>query len=316
MAAAVLAAIGFVLGRRSRERTVEVPIAPPVGAPLSDEGKARPVWRRVADSVRLRIKQDNIPLTSAGVAFYAFLAMVPGLIAAVTIYGLVSDPADVERQVAELADALPESARDVISTQLTSIVGGSSAGLSIGLAASLAAVLWTASGGMAALIKGINSAFGEEETRGFLTLRGISLGLTIGALLFFVVAGFVAAALPLVLGSLGFGGVGRVLVDVGRWPILLVAVVTGIALLYRIAPDREEPRWRVATWGAMVAATVWMVATLGFSFYVSSFGSYSQTYGVLGGVVVLLLWFFLSGFAVLLGAVVDAELEAELRVSG
>ena len=145
-------------------------------------------------------------------------------------------------------------------------------------------------------------------------MRGISLGLTVGALLFLVVAGFVAAALPLLLRSLGFGGIGRTLVDVGRWPVLLLTVVAGIALLYRIAPDRKEPRWRMATWGALVAAGVWLIATFGFSFYVSSFGSYSQTYGVLGGVVVLLLWFFLSGFAVLLGAVVDAELEAELRV--
>lgn len=275
-----------------------------------------PRWRRVADSVRTRIKQENISLTSAGLAFYAFLALVPALIAVVTIYGLVSDPADVERQVTELADILPESARSLIVDELTSIVEGPSAGLGLGLVISLAAVLWTATSGMAALIKGINAVFGEEETRGVLKVRGISLGLTLGALVFVVVAGFVVAAMPLLLESIGFGGVGRTLVDVGRWPALLLAVIAGIALLYRIGPDRKEPRWRMATWGALVAALLWLFATLGFSFYVSSFGSYSKTYGFLGGVIVLLLWLFLSALAVLLGAVVDSELEAELRSGG
>jgi membrane protein len=314
---ALIGAAAVVWWRRSQRRreasSEEADNGDRAGSSPAAAGPRVPRWRQIADTVRVRIKQENVPITAAGLAFYAFLALIPGLIAVVTAYGLIADPTDVERLITDLADVLPDSARNLIEDELQSIVSAPSAGLGMGLAIALGAALWSASGGMAALIKGINGAFGEEETRGFLALRGLSLGLTLGAIAFVVAAGFGTAALPLVLEGLGLGGVGRTLLEWGRWPVILLAVAAGIAVLYRVAPDRSRPPARWFNWGTLIAALVWLVATAGFSFYVSSFGSYSQTYGVLAGVVVLLLWFYLSGFALLLGALIEAEVETGLR---
>jgi membrane protein len=250
-----------------------------------------------------------VPLVAAGLAFYAFLALVPALIAAVLVFGLVADPADLERLIADLSDTLPDSARDLLDTLLSGIVATSNASLSIGLVVALAGALWSASSGTAALIKSINAVFGLPETRRFLRVRALSALLTAGAIVLLTILGFVATALPALLEAAGLGDAGRTAVSVARWPMLLVLVAGAMAVLYRVAPDRPAPPGWAASRGAVVAAFVWIAASGAFSFYVASFGTYNQTYGVLAGVVVLLLWFFLSGLSVLLGALVDAEME-------
>jgi len=268
-------------------------------------------WKQVLKRSTAQVKQDNVPLLSAGVAFYIFLALFPGLIAAVTLYGLVADPQQVEEQIASLTDALPEDSASLITGQLRDIASTSSSALGLGLAVSLAGALFSASGGVQNLVKAVNIAYDEQETRGFLKLRGLALLMTLAAVLFLAVAVGLVAVLPVALEATGLGVVATVAVQVARWVGLIVFVLVALALLYRYAPDRDAPRFAWVGLGSIVAMVLWVLGSAGFSLYVSNFGSYGQTYGALAGVVILMLWLFLTSFIILLGAEINSETEKQ-----
>ena len=263
----------------------------------------RRAWREASD--------DQVPLLAAGVAFYSFLALFPTMIAAVLIYGLVRDPAEVEAQAQELTRALPADAASLLTDQLRALATTSSGSLGLGLVVSLVLALWGASGGVGNLITAINLAYDEEETRGFVKRKALALGLTLGAIVFAVVAIGLVAVAPAVLDSVIGSGPLRWLLEAGRWIGLLAAMSLALAVLYKIAPDRDDPQFRWVSVGAVVATVVWLVASLGFSLYVDNFGSYNETYGALAGVVVLLLWLWLTMYVVLLGAEINAESEQQ-----
>jgi membrane protein len=268
-------------------------------------------WFAILKRVKAEVKEDNVTLLAAGVAFYGMLAIFPAIIAVVTVYGMVADPAQVESQVSEFAKGLPAGADQLITQQLSNVVNAGQQALSIGLALSLLAVLWSASGGVQGLVKSLNLVYDERETRGFVKLRGLSLLLTLGAIVVTVVALTLIAVFPGVIDDLGLGKAGELAASVARWVVLALVVLTALAVLYRYAPDRANPRWRWVSWGAVVALVVWLLGSVGFSWYVDNFGKYNQTYGALAAVIVLLLWLFLSSFAVLLGAELDAEIERQ-----
>ncbi len=267
-------------------------------------------WKDIGMRVKDRVKEDHVPLLSAGVAFYAMLAIFPALIALVTVYGLVADPAEVENQVEALVDAIGP-AGEVIGGQMSNIAETSSAALSFGLVASLLAVLWTASSGMQGLVKATNVAYNEPEKRSFFRLRGLSLLMSLGAIVFVILAIVLIGVVPVVIGFLGLGGTGQILAEVARWVLLLGAAVVFLGVVYYFSPDRARARWRWITPGALVATVLWIVGSVLFSFYVANFGNYNETYGALGGVIVLLLWLFLTSFVVLLGAEINAEIELQ-----
>jgi membrane protein len=268
-------------------------------------------WLDIVKRTQKEIKTDNVTLIAAGVAFYSMLAIFPALIAVVTIYGLVAEPSDVQQQVDSFAENMPPGAGELLTDQLDRIVRTSQRSLSIALVISLVAALWSASAGIQALIKGLNIAYDEQETRGFVKLRGLALLLTIGGIV--VVLGAIAliAVLPAVLSSMGLGRAGELAISIGRWPALIVLVAVALAVLYRLGPDRANPRYRWISWGALAAVVLWVAISAGFSYYVSNFGSYGQTYGSLGAVIVLLLWLWLSALAALIGAELDAEIERQ-----
>ena len=268
-------------------------------------------WFAVLKRVKAEVKEDNVTLLAAGVAFYAMLAIFPAIIAVVTVYGMVADPAQVQSQVGEFAKSLPSGADQLITEQLKNVVNAGQQSLSIGLALSLLAVLWTASGGVQGLVKGLNLVYDEKETRGFLKLRGLSLLLTLGAILMAVVAIALVAVFPAVVDDLKLGQAGQLAASIARWVVLALLVLSAVAVLYRFAPDRANPRWRWVSWGAVVALVLWLLGSIGFSWYVDNFGKYNQTYGALAAVIILLLWLFLSAFVVLLGAEIDAEIERQ-----
>ena len=268
-------------------------------------------WFAILRRVMAEVKEDNVSLLAAGVAFYAMLAIFPAIIALVTVYGMVADPAEVESQVGEFAKSLPSGADELITEQLRNVVNAGEQALSIGLALSLLAVLWSASGGVQGLVKSLNLVYDERETRGFLKLRGLSLLLTLGAVVVAVVALALITVFPAVIDDLGLGEAGELAASIGRWVILALLVLVALAVLYRFAPDRANPRWRWVSWGAVVALALWLLGSFGFSWYVDNFGKYNQTYGALAAVIILLLWLFLSAFAVLLGAELDAEIERQ-----
>jgi membrane protein len=245
------------------------------------------------------------------VAFFGLLALVPGLIALVSVYGLVADPTDVERQVEDVLGAAPSEVRDVVAQQLQSITEDAGSALTLTLVISVLLALWSASSGVANLIAGINAAYDEEETRGFVKVRGLSLAFTVGAIVFLVGSFVLIAVLPSVLADTGLGSAGRVVVGVVRWALLLVAMLFALTVLYRFGPDRDDPEWKWVTPGAVVATLLWLAGSALFAVYTANFGSYNETYGSLGAVVVVMLWLWISALAVLLGAELNAELERQ-----
>ena len=261
--------------------------------------------------VRKESKDDGVTLLAAGVAFYALLAFVPAMVALVSLYGLVAKPSDVQRQVSSSLSAAPREVRGLVTSQLESIVNSAGSGAVLGVIFGTLLALWSASSGVGHLIDAVNRAYDEEETRGFVKRKGIALLFTIGAILFVLVSFGFVTILPALVAKSGLGTAGRILVGVLRWIVLLGGMIVGLALLYRFGPDRDDPRWRWVTPGAIVAAVAWIVGSLLFSLYTANFAKYNETYGSLGAVVIMLLWLFLTAAVVIVGAEINAELERQ-----
>jgi membrane protein len=251
-----------------------------------------------------RLREHNTTLVAAGVAFYSFLAFIPGLIAFVSVYGLVSDPADVRRQVKDVASALPKEVQSFLVFQLNAIVKANTAAVSVTLVVALVVALWSASGGMAAIITGIHVAHERDEPKSFVAKRGKALGFAVGAIVFLGVVVFLIAALPSLMSEAGDAG--RIAMQVLRWPILAVVMAFGIGLLYRFSTEERPRAWLgVVTAGSVVATVGWLIVSALFAVYTANFASYSKTYGSLASIVVLLLWIWLSSLLVLIGAEYD-----------
>lgn len=270
-------------------------------------------WRDVLLRTKREVSDDYMGLVAAGVAFFGLLAIFPALAALVSIYGLVADPAQVEQQMSGVLGMLPPQAAEILQNQMRSVASQPSTGLGWGVALGLLFTLWSAAKGVKALMQGLNIAYDEEESRGFFKLNGMALLLTVGAIVFGALALGLIAILPPVLSALGLPGWAETVISLLRWPLLAAAVVGMLAVLYRFGPDREEPKWRWVNWGSGVATVLWLVGSILFSVYVSNFGNYSETYGSLGAVVVLMMWFYLTSFVVLLGAELNAEMEHQTR---
>ena len=267
-------------------------------------------WIQIVKRGWKEAKADQVPLLAAGVAFYAFMAIFPALIAVVSIYGLFADPSTIANQLNSLTATLPDEARQVITDQVTTLNTRRQT-LGISLVLSLLIALWSASAGVSNLLTALNVAYDEEEKRGFVKKRLLSLGLTVAAIVFMVIIlGLVAVSPPLLRAVVGSWGVALAppdhwLVDCDRiGPVAL-------AVLYRLAPDRDAPRMTWVSVGAVVATLMWLVASIGFSIYTSTFGNYAKTYGVFAGIVVLLFWLWLTMYAILLGAEINAEAEQQ-----
>lgn len=271
-------------------------------------------WKDVLARTAMEAKRDQIVLLAAGVAFFGLLALVPGLVAFVSLYGLLADPADVTRHVGDLLGAAPEEMRDLVQNQLRAVTQESSGSIGVGLVAGLAVALWSASSGMKHLIDALNAAFDEEEGRGFLEVRGLALLLTVGSVVFVVAAVVVLTVVPALLDGSVVGDATELAITIGRWPALAVSFALALAVLYRFGPSRDEAQWRWVSVGAVVATVLWLLASGAFSLYLASVGGYNETYGSLGGVVVAMLWLFLTGLVVLLGAELDNELERQTQV--
>ena len=262
-------------------------------------------------SLPQRLREHNLTLVAAGVAFYAFLALVPALIAFVSIYGLIADPSDVTRQVEDIGSSLPAEVQDFLVFQLTSIVNANGTGVSVTAVVAIVLALWSASGGMAALITGIHIAREVEEPKGFVVKRGKALLLTLAAIVFLGIVIFLIAAVPPLLDDAGLGDAGRLAFDIARWPVLAAVMIIGIGLLYRFAVRGRRRGWLgFLTPGAVVAMLGWLAASALFAVYTANFASYGKTYGALASIVVLLLWLWLSALVVLVGAEVDGADDA------
>ena len=289
-------------GQRHRGRSAEAPTQiPPRG------------WKDVAWRSWEEISAENLFLISGGVTYAILLALFPGLAALVALYGLAFDARQIEQQVDALSGVLPEQTRELLSGQLHSLVQSSQGALGFAAIAGILIAIWSASRGMSGLITAINIAYIEKESRSFIRLNLMAIGLTLGLLVGGIIAIALVAVLPAAVQLLDLGGATKWLLMRVQWPLLLVLVMSGLAVLYRFAPNRDEPQWQWVSPGAVTATVLWIVASVAFSVYVANFSSYDKTYGSLGGVVVLLTWLYLSAFIVLLGAVINAQAERQTR---
>ncbi|HEY0837836.1 MAG TPA: YihY/virulence factor BrkB family protein [Azospirillum sp.] len=265
-------------------------------------------WKDILWRVYEEQSKDNISIVAAGVAFYALLAIFPAVAAAVSMYGLVADPASIEQHIEQLAGFLPGEGVQILRDQAHSVAQSSGQGLSFGVAFGLLLALWSASRGVNSLITALNIAYEEDEQRGFISLAFTSMVLTVGAILFLIVTLITVVVVPAILNVLPLGPL-KWVVALVRWPILGAAIILALAVLYRYAPCRRAPKWRWVSWGSAAATLIWLLGSAGFSVYVANFGSYNETYGSVGAVVILLLWLNLTAYAILLGAELNAEME-------
>jgi membrane protein len=274
---------------------------------LEHDGPAHGWWsvvRRVKDDMAA----DNLSMIAAGAAFFALLAMFPALASGVALYGLFTDPATVTAHTAQLAGLAPEGARSVLDQQLQRVTSAADSSLGIGAAVGLLVALWSSAKGVKSLMTALDVVYDEQEDRGFFKLNGTALLLTLAMLIVVPLSLAVVAVLPAVIDRLPLPDFAVTAARWLRWPLIGALSIGAIAVLYRFGPAHSRPRpwaWR----GAAVATVLWLVASALFSWYVSSFGSYDQTYGSVAAIAVLMMWLWLSAFAVLIGGEVDVELE-------
>jgi membrane protein len=266
-------------------------------------------WVQIVKRAWAENNADQMPIIGAGVAFFAFLAIFPALIAMISLYGLVASPEEVAAQIESLSAQLPEDAQSLLGEQLTAITQNSGGALTFSLVVSILAALWSAAGGTGNLISAVNIAYDEVETRSFIKRKALALGLTLGAIVFVLITFGLIAIVPVVLDALPLGVFGTILAQVFRWVLLLGVVAGSLAVLYRVAPDRDAPKMRWVSLGSVVVTVIWALVSLLFSFYVDNFGSYDKTYGAIAGVIVLMLWLYLTCYLVLLGAEINSEME-------
>jgi membrane protein len=266
-------------------------------------------WRDILLRVWQKLGEDHTSLVAAGIALNTLLAVFPALAVAVLIYGLFSSPAGVTADIKPFIGILPPDAAKLLEAQLQSLVAPTHVKLGIGAVVSALLAFWSARQGIVALMAATNIAYYERERRGFLKQIAISLSFTLAAVVAFLVMLVLGVAVPLVIQFLPLGPVAATAILVFRWVLLWLFAAGALAVVYRYAPDRHTARWPWVTWGSVGAATLWLAGSVLFELYVKNFSSYGVTYGALGGVIVLIMWFYLGGFAVVLGAQINAEME-------
>jgi membrane protein len=271
-------------------------------------------WRQVLVRTYKEASRDNVSIISAGVAFYAFLAFVPMLAALVLTYGLVAEPASVVEHVRGLFQAMPADAARLIGEQLISISQTAASKKGIGLAIALLLSIYGAMRGASSIIIALNVVYNVEEDRGFIRTTLLAVLITVGAVAALLLAIVGVSVLGWVEALLPFSSpLVHTILKVAFWIVAAAAVSLVIALIYRYAPNREDPPWRWLTPGSIAATLLWIAATLGFGFYVANFGSYNATYGSLGAVVVFLTWLYLTAYILLMGGELNSEIEKQAR---
>ncbi len=261
--------------------------------------------RLVTATRRVKVRADDhfLGLVAAGVAFYAFLAFVPTVVVAITLFGVFADPSEIERRLQDdTATAVPDEVRSLVLAQVRAAADAGGASHTVTVIVGLGLALWTASAGMNGLVRGIDIAHGRPPRR-FVEQRGLSLALTLAAVVVLVLVSLLAVALPPLLGAPH--GAGRWLLELIRWPLLALVMAGSLSALYRIAGGGHG-RLHLRP-GPAVGTLLWITGSVGFAFYTANFARYAHRYGSLAGIVVVLLWLYLGAAAVLIGAEVDAD---------
>jgi membrane protein len=266
-------------------------------------------WKDILLRVFANVSKHRILALAAGMTYYSILAIFPAIAALVAMYGLFADPGVIAQHLGQLAGFLPGGAIDVAREQLTRVASKGTQTLGLTFLIGLATSLWSANAAMKSLFDTLNIVHGEEESRSFVKLNAMSLGFTIGGVVFILGALGSIVVIPVVLNYVGLSEAGDLLLRIGRWPAMYLILTLALAVIYRYGPDRETPRWRWVTWGSATAALLWLAISGLFSWYAASFGKFNETYGSLGAVIGFMTWLWISAIVILLGAEIDAEME-------
>ncbi len=270
-------------------------------------------WKKILSRVFGRLMGNLIYIVSAGVAFYAFIAIFPAIIALISIYGLAVDPQMAQEQIQNLATMMPQEAYSIIETQIQNLVRTTSTALGWGTILGILISLWFANNGTKSIFTGLDYAYDTVSERSFLKHNAMTLLFTLcGIILLIISMGFIVV-FPAVVQIIGLPGDIESLISWLRWPLLAIIVVAAICWIYVYAPDRETPKFKWVVLGAVIATLLWLLASWGFSFYVSNFTDYSEMYGSIAAVVILMFWLFISSLSLLIGGELNSATEAYVK---
>ena len=280
------------------------------GQHVSFRYRAAP-WKRMFGHAAHEFLADDIPTVAAGATFYVLLAFFPAIVAFVSLYGLFADVHTAFEHLAYLRGFLPRDVLSFVGDEMIRVTATHPSKLSGAFLLSLVISIWSANAGVSSLIAGLNISYEQKETRSFVSVHLLSLAITMGALFAAIAALILVVAVPVIQSFIGAQGFD--LLQMLRWPSLFAGSTAIIAVLYRYGPNCKRGGRRRVLFGAVFASTVWVLVSLGFSWYLSDFAHYDRTYGSLGSLMGFMMWVWLGLMVILFGAELNSELE---RISG
>ena len=270
-------------------------------------------WARGWTDILLRtyeqVGEDRLLAVAAGVVFYGLLALFPAITALVSSYALFANADTVAEHLAFLSSLLPTGAFAIVQEQIERVIEKGDLKLGAAFFFGAALAVWSANGGMKAIIDALNVVYDEEEKRGFIKLNVVSLAFTLGGLLAMLAAIGLVVVAPIILSAFGAEDGGAAVLQLGRWPALAAMILIALAVLYRCGPSRRSPQWKWISAGSAFATVTWILGSLLLSYYLANYGNYDATYGSLGAAIGLMMWMWMSTIVVLVGAELNSEIE-------
>jgi membrane protein len=268
-------------------------------------------WKDILWRTYQRIDEDRLLATSAGVVFFGLLAIFPAITALVSFYGLFANPSTISANLQTLAMMLPEGTFQIIEDQVGRVVSKGNTALGATFLFGLVLAIWSANAGVKSVIDALNVAYEEREQRSFIRLNLVSLAFTVGGIAALLLMVGAVVAFPLALNHLGLAPESKLIVALARWPLLFIILLIALAILYRLAPSRDAPRWEWLSIGAVTADVLWIAGSALLSWYLSEFANYNATYGSLGAAIGLMMWMWMSAIVIMFGAELNSEIERQ-----
>ncbi|HET7267580.1 MAG TPA: YihY/virulence factor BrkB family protein [Oleiagrimonas sp.] len=275
------------------------------------------VWLDIAWRIGRETFRDHVFIASSGVAFLALFALLPTLIALVSAYGLVTSPEQLSRQMQLVSSMAPHNVVTVLHNGMHAVVHASRLKLGFSIVLSIIAAVWVSVRAVLGIISALNIVYDEKERRGWSALFGTAIALALGALVFWVLALAMIVGAPLLIGRISVDStVVQVLIGVARWLVIAATALVSMTVLYRFGPSHAQPRWRWLSVGSFVGTALWLAGSACMSAFIEHMGQFSNVYGPLGMVMVVMTWFFLTAFVFLLGAELNVEVERHVAAGG